>query len=120
MTSHSFARPRVLLADDHQMLADALKGLLEPRFEVVGIVRDGYALVNAAAKLQPDVVVVDIGMPKLNGLDAARLLKREMPKVKLVFITMNEDPELIGEAFRAGASSFLAEARDRIRIDGCH
>ena len=55
MTSHSFARPRVLLADDHQMLADALKGLLEPRFEVVGIVRDGYALVNAAAKLQPDV-----------------------------------------------------------------
>jgi DNA-binding NarL/FixJ family response regulator len=100
-------RPRVLLADDHQLLADALKSVLQPRFEVVGTVRDGRALVEAAAKLQPEVVVVDVAMPQLNGLDAARQLKRIMPKVKLVFLTMNEDADLVGEAFRAGASAFL-------------
>jgi DNA-binding NarL/FixJ family response regulator len=100
-------RTRVLLADDHQMLADALKGVLEPRFEVVGSVRDGRALVEAAAKLRPEVVVVDIAMPQLNGLDAARQIKHNMPSVKLVFMTMNEDPDLVGEAFRAGASAFL-------------
>ena len=100
-------RPRILLADDHQMLADALKGILEPRFEVVGTVRDGRALLEAADRLQPDVVVIDIGMPQLNGLDAARHLKRSLPKAKLVFMTMNEEPDLVGEAFRAGASGFL-------------
>jgi DNA-binding NarL/FixJ family response regulator len=100
-------RTRVLLADDHQMLADALKGVLEPRFEVVGIVRDGRALVEAAARLRPEIVVVDIAMPQLNGLDAARQIRHQMPNVKLVFMTMNEDPELVGEAFRAGASAFL-------------
>jgi DNA-binding NarL/FixJ family response regulator len=100
-------RTRVLLADDHQMLVDALKGVLEPRFEVVGTVRDGRALVQAAAKLQPEIIVVDVAMPQLNGLDAARQLKRVMPKVKLIFMTMNEDPDLVGEAFRAGASAFL-------------
>ncbi|HKN24240.1 MAG TPA: response regulator transcription factor [Candidatus Acidoferrum sp.] len=100
-------RPRVLLADDHQMLADALKGVLEPRFEVVGIVRDGRSLLEAAAKLQPEIVVLDIAMPQLNGLDAARQLKRTLPQTKLVFMTMNEDPDIVGEAFRAGASAFL-------------
>jgi DNA-binding NarL/FixJ family response regulator len=100
-------QPRVLVADDHQMLADALKGMLEPRFEVVGTVRDGRALVEATAKLQPEVVVVDVSMPKLNGLDAARHIKHNMPSVKLVVMTMNEDPDLVGEAFRAGASAFL-------------
>ncbi|HVN80476.1 MAG TPA: response regulator transcription factor [Terriglobia bacterium] len=101
------SRPRVLLADDHQMLLDALKGLLEPRCEVVGTVSDGRALLKAAAKLQPDIVVLDIAMPQLNGLDAARHLKPALPAVKLIFLTMNEDPELVGEAFRAGASGFL-------------
>lgn len=100
-------RTRVLLADDHQMLADALKGVLEPRFEVVGTVRDGRALVEAAVKLRPEIVVLDIAMPQLNGLEAARQLKRVMPAAKLVFMTMNEDPDLVGEAFRAGASAFL-------------
>ncbi len=100
-------RPRVLLADDHQMLVDALKGILEPRCDVVGTVGDGRALLEAAAKLQPDIVVLDIAMPRLNGLDAARNLKRTMPKIKLIFMTMNEDPDLVGEAFRAGASGFL-------------
>ena len=89
------------------MLVDALKNVLEPRCEVVGTVNDGRALLAAAAKLQPDIVVVDIAMPQLNGLDAARQLKHTMPRVKLIFMTMNEDPYLVGEAFRAGASAYL-------------
>jgi len=101
------SRPRVLLADDHQMLLDALKRVVEPRCEVVGMVSDGRALLTAAAKLKPDIVVLDIAMPQLNGLDAARHLKPAMPKLKLIFMTMNEDPDLVGEAFRAGASAFL-------------
>jgi DNA-binding NarL/FixJ family response regulator len=100
-------RPRVLLADDHQMLLDALKSILEPRCEVVGSVTDGRALLELADSLRPDVIVVDIAMPQLNGLDAGRKLKQKMPSVKLIFMTMNEDPYLIGEAFRAGASAFL-------------
>jgi DNA-binding NarL/FixJ family response regulator len=100
-------RPRVLLADDHRMLLDALKKVLEPSCEVVGAVGDGRALLQVSAKLQPDVIVLDIAMPLLNGLDAARQLGRLMPTVKLIFMTMNEDPDLVGEAFRAGASGFL-------------
>jgi DNA-binding NarL/FixJ family response regulator len=89
------------------MLVDALKGILEPRCDVVGTVGDGRALLEVAAKLQPDIIVLDIAMPRLNGLDAARHLRRTMPKIKLIFMTMNEDPDLVGEAFRAGASGFL-------------
>ena len=89
------------------MLADALKSVVEPHCEVVGIVGDGRALLEAAAKLRPDIIVLDIAMPHLNGLEAARHLKINMPKVKLIFMTMNEDPYLVGEAFRAGASAFL-------------
>jgi DNA-binding NarL/FixJ family response regulator len=100
-------RPRVVLADDHQMLLDALKELLEPSYEVVGLVTDGRALLKAAEKLRPDIIVLDIAMPRLNGLDAARQLKQSMPSVKLIFMTMNEDPYLVGEAFRVGASAFL-------------
>jgi DNA-binding NarL/FixJ family response regulator len=100
-------RPRVLLADDHLMMADALKTLLEPSCDVVGAVTDGRALLKAAAELRPDIIVVDIGMPQLNGLDAARQLKHDRSGVKLIFITMNEDPYLVGEAFRFGASAYL-------------
>jgi DNA-binding NarL/FixJ family response regulator len=100
-------RPRVLLADDHQMLADALRGVIEPRCEVVGTVGDGRALLEAADRLHPDIVVLDIGMPHLNGFDAGRKLKHTLPNVKLVFMTMHDDPYLVGEAFRAGASAFL-------------
>lgn len=89
------------------MLVDALKGVLEPRCDVVGTVGDGRALLEVAAKLQPDIIVLDIAMPRLNGLDAARHLMRTMPKIKLIFMTMNEDPDLVGETFRAGASGFL-------------
>lgn len=100
-------RPRVLLADDHLMLADALRGVIEPRCEVVGTVGDGRALLAAADRLRPDIVVLDIGMPHLNGFDAGKKLKHSLPNVKLVFMTMHDDPYLVGEAFRAGASAFL-------------
>jgi DNA-binding NarL/FixJ family response regulator len=89
------------------MLVDALKSVLEPRCEVVGSVTDGRSLLEAAEKLRPDVIVLDIAMPQLNGLDAGRKLQQKMPAVKLIYMTMNEDPYLIGEAFRAGASAFL-------------
>ena len=101
------SRPRVLLADDHRMLTDALKNILEPRCEVVGTVSDGRALLDAAEKLRPDIVVLDITMPQLNGFDAGRQLKARMPKTKLIFMTMHEDPYLVGEAFRSGGSAFL-------------
>jgi DNA-binding NarL/FixJ family response regulator len=100
-------RPRVLLADDHTLLLGAFEKLLEPDFTVVGAVSDGRALLSAAAELRPDVIVLDIAMPLLNGLDAARQLKKTMPKVKLIFLTMNEDPNVANEAFRAGASGYL-------------
>ena len=96
-------RRRVLLADDHTLLLEAFEKLLEPDYVVVGAVSDGRALLAAAAELKPDVIVLDISMPLLNGLDAARQLKRTMPAVKLVFLTMNENPDLASEAFRAGA-----------------
>jgi DNA-binding NarL/FixJ family response regulator len=100
-------RPRVLLADDHRMLREAFARLVEPDCDVLGAVGDGRALLEAARNLRPDVVVLDIAMPLLNGLDAARHLLRETPEVKVVFLTVNEDPELAAEAFRAGASGYL-------------
>ena len=100
-------RPRVLLADDHRLLREAFVKLLEPDCDVVGAVADGRALLEAAAKLRPDVVVLDVAMPQLNGLDAARQLKRSMPEVKVVFLTVSEDPDLAAEAFRVGGSAFV-------------
>jgi DNA-binding NarL/FixJ family response regulator len=100
-------RPRVLLAEDHRLLREAFVKLLEPDCDVLGAVADGRALIEAAPKLRPDVVVVDIAMPLLNGLDAARQLKRSMPSVKVIFLTVSEDPDLAAEAFRAGGSAFL-------------
>ncbi len=100
-------RRRVLLADDHTLLLEAFKKLLEPDYTVVGAVADGRALLAAAAQLKPDVIVLDIAMPLLNGLDAARQIKKTMPAIKLIFLTMNEDPNVANEAFRAGASGYL-------------
>ncbi|MGC2016894.1 MAG: response regulator transcription factor, partial [Candidatus Acidiferrales bacterium] len=110
-------RPRVLLADDHQMLLDALKELLEPKYEVVGLVTDGRAVLKVAEKLRPDIIVLDIAMPQLNGLDAGRQLKQSMPGVKLIFMTMNEDPYLVGEALRAGASAYLLKQAAGFELD---
>jgi len=100
-------RPRVLLADDHRLLRDAFSRLLESECEVVGAVADGRAVLTEAARLEPDIVVLDVAMPLLNGLDAARQLRQAMPKVKVIFLTMNEDPDVAAEAFRLGASGFL-------------
>jgi DNA-binding NarL/FixJ family response regulator len=100
-------RPRVLLADDHRLLREAFAQLLEPACDVVGTVADGRALQVMAVELRPDIVVLDIAMPLLNGLDAARQLKRAMPEVKVLFLTMSEDPDVAAEAFRAGASGYL-------------
>lgn len=100
-------RPRVVLADDHTMLLEAFKRVLEPDCEVIGTVADGRALLEVAPKLKPEVVVLDIAMPRLNGLDAGRQLKHLMPEVKLVYLTSNEDPDLAVEAFRAGAFGYL-------------
>lgn len=100
-------RYRVLIADDHTLVADLCKKLLETEFDVVGTVSNGRALVRAAAELQPDVVVVDIAMPILNGLDASQRVKEILPSVKVVFLTMNRDSELVAEAFRRGASAYL-------------
>jgi DNA-binding NarL/FixJ family response regulator len=100
-------RPRILLADDHTMICAGFQKLLEPEYEVVGIVQDGRALLKAAVELKPDVVLVDVGMPLLNGLDAGRELKKMVPSIKLIFLTMNPDPDIASEAFRIGASGYL-------------
>jgi DNA-binding NarL/FixJ family response regulator len=100
-------RSRILIADDHTLLAELCKRLLESEFDVIGTVSDGRALVRAAALLKPDVVVLDIAMPVLNGLDAALQVKQELRTVKLVYLTMNPDPEVAAEAFRRGASGYL-------------
>ena len=100
-------RPRVLLADDHTLLLEAFRRLLEPECDVVGAVEDGRALLDSARELRPDVVVLDISMPLLNGLDAGRQLKELLPDARLIFLTMNEDPDLVAEALRLGASGYL-------------
>lgn len=100
-------RPKVMIADDHAMLHAAFQKLLEQECEVVGCVSDGRALLEAAPKLKPDVILLDIAMPLLNGLDSGQRLKRLMPAVKLIFMTANEDPDLMQEAFRKGASGYL-------------
>ena len=99
--------PRVLLADDHALLLGAYEKLLAGECEIVGQVCDGRALVAAAEALEPDIVVLDIAMPLLNGLEAGRQIKRRSRNVKLVFVTMNEDPDVAAEAFRSGASAYL-------------
>lgn len=100
-------RPRVLLADDHRLLREAFARLIEPECEVVGGVADGRAVPTEAPKLNPDIVVMDVAMPLFNGLDAARQLHQLMPKVKVIFLTQNEDPDIAAEAFRTGAAAFL-------------
>lgn len=100
-------RVRILLADDHTLFCSLLRDLLEPEYEVVGIVPDGRKLLEAAVSLSPDVVLADIGMPSLNGLDAGRRLKQARPQVKLIYLTMNNNVEYAREALQAGASAFV-------------
>jgi DNA-binding NarL/FixJ family response regulator len=100
-------RPRVLIAEDHTLVSGAFQKLLEPHYDVVGTVADGRALLKEAPELKPDIVVLDIGMPLLNGLDAGHQLKQLMPNVKLIFLTMNQDSAVANQAFRMGASAYL-------------
>ena len=100
-------RVRVLLADDHSIVAEGLRSLLEREYDVIGMVRDGRELLVEAPKLKPDVIVVDIGMPLLNGLDAAEQLKSILSDVKLVFLTMKDDPNLAAAALNLGAVGYV-------------
>ena len=100
-------RSRILLADDHVLVAQALEHLLQKEFDVVGTVSDGRALLKAAEDLKPDVVVVDIGMPLLNGLDAGEQLKAMHPGIRIIYLTQNREPRLAVEAFRHSASGYL-------------
>jgi RNA polymerase sigma factor (sigma-70 family) len=100
-------KPRVVIADDHSILLAGLRRLVEDTCEVVGTVEDGRALVAAAEQLEPDVIVLDISMPLLNGLDAARRIKKSVPHAKLIFLTMHASATYATEAFKAGASGYL-------------
>ena len=100
-------RPRVLIADDHGIVAEGLRALLETSCDVVGVVSDGRELLEQAPRLRPEVIVLDIGMPLLNGLDAAERLRRSVPSAKLVFLTMNDDPNLAAAALNLGAVGYV-------------
>jgi DNA-binding NarL/FixJ family response regulator len=100
-------KPRILIADDHSILLAGLKKLVEEACEVVGTVEDGRALIEAAERLKPDLILMDISMPLLNGLDAARQLKKLVPDSKLLFLTMHSSPTYATEAFKAGANGYL-------------
>jgi DNA-binding NarL/FixJ family response regulator len=104
------ARPRILIADDHAMLLEAFKALLAPEFDVVGTVTDGRALVAECLRLHPDVAVVDISMPLLNGLDAARQLLADRRGLRLIMLTMNPDPEVASAALRLGAAGYVLKS----------
>jgi DNA-binding NarL/FixJ family response regulator len=103
-------RPRILIADDHALLREAFQKLLEADCDIVGCVGDGRALLEMAPKVKPDVILLDLAMPLLNGLDAGQQLKRMMPNVKLIVLTVQEDPDLAQEAFRIGISGFLLKS----------
>jgi DNA-binding NarL/FixJ family response regulator len=98
---------RLLIADDHRLVADACKSLLEPEFQVVGIVPDGRCLIHSAVELKPDIIILDIHMPHLNGLDAGGQVKQQLPGVKLVFLTMTNAADVAAEAFRRGGSAYV-------------
>jgi DNA-binding NarL/FixJ family response regulator len=100
-------RARVLLGDDHTLVVEGFRKLLASEFEVVGVAADGKALVREALRLRPDVVLVDVSMPLLNGLEAARRIKRDAPEVKILFLTMHPDLSYLREAFRLGASGYV-------------
>ena len=103
-------RARLVIADDHTLLAEACKHLLEPEFDVVGIADNGRALLQLASELKPEIVILDIAMPQLNGLDAGKQIKHLLPATKLVFLTMNMSPEVAAEAFRSGASAYVVKS----------
>ena len=100
-------RTTILVADDHPMICAALRKMLEPAHDLIGCVGDGRTLVRMALDKKPDLVLADLGLPGLNGLEAGRELKKLMPGLRLIFLTMNRDPDIVREAFRIGASSYV-------------
>ncbi|HNI67767.1 MAG TPA: response regulator transcription factor [Nitrospira sp.] len=109
--------PRVLLADDHTLVLEGFRRIVEQRCEVVGAVEDGRALLEAAVRLRPDLILLDISMPLLNGVDAGRQIKKLLPDVKLIFVTMHADPAYVSEAFKAGASAYLLKRSAARELD---
>ena len=103
-------KPRILLADDHRIFSEGLKGLLDPEYEIVGTVEDGRALVKEAERLRPDVIVCDISMPLLNGIEAVRQLKKADDRVKVVFLTMHPDVSFAALAFEVGAAGYVIKS----------
>jgi DNA-binding NarL/FixJ family response regulator len=101
------AGPRVVIVDDHTLMTEALRRLLEPDCDVVGVYDDPRAFLRDVTRLRPDVAILDISMPTLNGLDAGRELRRVLPSARIIFLTMNEDADVAAEAFRVGASAYL-------------
>src|SRR5262245_16851704 len=100
-------RARIVLADDHELLTDAIKNMLQPEYDVVGTFLTGDALVKAVPEIEPDVIIIDVSMPMMNGLIACEQLKKMLPKVKIIFLTMNEDIDTVAEAFQSGASGYV-------------
>ncbi|MEO7143018.1 MAG: response regulator transcription factor [Bryobacteraceae bacterium] len=100
-------RPRLLLADDHTLMLDGIRLMLQPEFELAGSVDDGQKLLAMAKALKPDVILLDISMPALNGIDAAKQLRKIVPSAKVIFVTMHADADYISEAFRAGARGYV-------------
>jgi DNA-binding NarL/FixJ family response regulator len=100
-------RSRILIADDHTLVAEAFKSLIEPEYQVIKVVTDGRSLLSTAVELKPDVVLLDLNMPLLNGLDAGHALKKLLPKTKIIILTMNEDADVASKALRHWASGFL-------------
>ena len=111
-------RPRLLLADDHPLFLAGLQTLLEAESEIVGAVNDGKALVEAASRLKPEVIVLDIGLPLLNGIDAARQIKEEQPETKILFLTMHASLAYLKDALAAGASGYLLKTSAREELLG--
>ena len=109
-------RPRILIADDHTLVAEAFKTLLEPDYLVIKLVTDGRSLLLAAKELKPDVVLLDLGMPLLNGLDAGQELKKSFPRTKLIILTMNEDPDVASKALRNWAAGYLLKKSAGIEL----
>jgi len=100
-------RPTVLLADDHPATAELLRRLLLPDFDVIALVKDGHALVSAATQLEPDVIVADISMPNLDGIDAAAMIRRGRPEARIVLVTVHTDPILVERGLAAGALGYV-------------
>ena len=113
----SATRPRVLLADDHPMMLEGLRKLLQPDYEVVGAVLNGRALLEAAVHAQPDLVLVDISMPGLNGIEATRQLRLLAPRARVLILSLHEAPDFVHAAFAAGASGYLSKSSAPAEIE---